>query len=268
MAHLPKRPSLDHLRREARLLQRACRAGDASAIARLTAALGDIEPETVALSRAQTVVARDYGFASWPKLAAEVEARRAKRPAPTREDAVALSEQWFALAELDSPRSLNKAMCVGKGRLEAAREVMRGDAARYLAFQQALIRGLASTARDRFECAHALDIFGDESTRAPLVPLMDDPVPRVRWMAMHALTCHACGAKPAILDVQIRARIIEAARSDPNVRVRFHAAHALAAAGEISAIPVLREVLARETNAKVVRGVTWALGELTRAAAA
>jgi hypothetical protein len=267
MAQLPKRPNLDRLRREARVLQRACRAGELPAIAKLTA-LGDTDTTALPLSRAQTAVARAYGFPSWPKLVAEVEARRAKRPAPTAEDAAALSEQWFALAELDSPRSLNKAMCVAKGRIEAAREVMRRDAVRYRAFQQALIRGLASTARDRFECAHALDIFGDASTRAPLVPLMDDAVPRVRWMAMHALTCHACGEKPAALDVEIRARIIEAARSDPNVRVRFHAAHALAAAGETSAIPALREVLTRETNAKVVRGVTWALGALTRAATA
>jgi hypothetical protein len=264
MAQLPKHPSLDHLRREARALQRACRAGEPTATARLTAVVGDVDAATVALSRAQTAVARAYGFPSWPKLAAEVAARRARRNAPTQQDAAALAEQWFALAELDNPKPLNKALNVGKRRIEAAREVMRNNPVRYRAFQQALIRGLTSTARDRFECAHALDQFGDASTRDALVPLMDDPVPRVRWMAMHALSCHACGEKPGALEVGIRERIVEAARADPNVRVRFHAANALALAGETSAVPVLREVLTRETNPRLLRGAAWALAELTR----
>jgi HEAT repeat protein len=264
MAQLPKNPSLDRLRREARALQRACRAGEPSAVAKLAAALRDAEPANVSLSRAQTAVAREYGLPSWPKLVAEVEARRAQHARPPQHDAETLAEQWFALAELDSPRSLNRALAVGKARIEAAREVMRGDPGRYRAFQLALIRGLGSSARDRFECAHALDLFGDASTRRALVPLMNDPVPRVRWMAMHALSCHACGEKPGALEVDIRERVIEAARSDPNVRVRFHAATALALAHEASAVPVLREMLARETNAKVLRGVTWALSELSR----
>jgi len=158
----------------------------------------------------------------------------------------------------------NRALNVGKGRIEAAREVMRNDPVRYRAFQQALMRGLTSTARDRFECAHALDLFGDASTRYALVPLMDDPVPRVRWMAMHALSCHACGEKPGPLEVDIRERVVEAARSDPSARVRFHAATALALAHETSAIPVLREMLTRETDPRLLRGAAWALSELSR----
>jgi HEAT repeat protein len=264
MAQLPKNPSLDRLRRKARAFQRACRAGEPSAVAKLAAALGDAEPANVPLSRAQTAVARQYGLPSWPKLVAEVAARRARHVAAPRQDAETLAEQWFTLAELDSPKPLNQALSVGKARIEAARDVMRRDPARYLAFQRALIRGLGSSARDRFECAHALDLFGDASTRRALVPLMNDPVARVRWMAMHALSCHACGEKPGALEADIRERVIEAARSDPSVRVRQHAATALALAHETSAVPVLREMLARETNAKVLRGVTWALSELTR----
>jgi HEAT repeat protein len=264
MAQLPKNPSLDRLRREARSLQRACRAGESSAVAKLSAAVGDAELREVALSRAQTAVAREYGFLSWPKLVAEVEARRAERAALPQKDGETLAEQWFALAELDSPRPLNKALSVGRRRIEAAREVMRNDPVRYRAFQQALIRGLSSTARDRFECAHALDLFGDASTRRALVPLMNDPVPRVRWMAMHALSCHACGEKPGALETDIRERIVQAALSDPNARVRGHAAGALALAGDASAAPALREALRRETNPKALRMVGWALGELAR----
>jgi hypothetical protein len=266
VAQLPKRPSLDRLRREARLLQRACLAAEPVAAARLAAVFPATDAAQVPLSRAQTVLAREYGLASWPKLVAEVEARRAAVAAPPPErDADMLAEQWFALAALEDLRPLNRALQVGKARLLAARAVMQGHAARYAAFQQALVRGLGSQrGRDRFECAHALDIFGDGSTRAPLVPLMDDPVPRVRWMAMHALSCHACGETLGALEPPIRARILEAALSDPSVRVRQHAAGALGHAGETSAIPALRQMLARETSPKVLRGVAWALGELTR----
>jgi len=72
MSQLPARPDLDHLRRQARELHRAARDGDARAPRRLRQASG-----VVTLSAAQLAIARDYGFASWPRLKAEVERRRA-----------------------------------------------------------------------------------------------------------------------------------------------------------------------------------------------
>src|SRR5579872_1560294 len=143
-------------------------------------------------------------------------------------DAQTLAERWFALAAEVELGPLFHALAVGKRRLEAARDAMRVDAPRYAAFQAALVRGLAARRpRERFEAAHALDIFGDASTRRRLAPLMDDPVPRVRWMAMHALSCHACGEKPDALEAEVRARIARAAKSDPSPRVRRHASVAL-----------------------------------------
>jgi ankyrin repeat protein len=70
MAVLPAQPHLDHLRREARDLLRAARAGEATATARILA-LSD----RLTLAAAQLAVARDYGFASWAKLKVEVQAR-------------------------------------------------------------------------------------------------------------------------------------------------------------------------------------------------
>ena len=72
-APLPPRPHLDHLRRQARELLRAWRAQDPAAWAR--AAPYRIEPPPK-LTAAQLVVAREYGFASWPQLVAEVERRQ------------------------------------------------------------------------------------------------------------------------------------------------------------------------------------------------
>ena len=70
MAELPARPSLDHLRHEARALLRAAQAGDPAAADRIRAI-----STTPTLASAQLAVAREYGFASWARLKTEVQAR-------------------------------------------------------------------------------------------------------------------------------------------------------------------------------------------------
>ena len=76
MSELPGRPNLDQLRRQARELLRAAADGEPSALTRLRAV-----SERLSLSAAQLAVAREYGFASWPALHAEVERRLAEPPA-------------------------------------------------------------------------------------------------------------------------------------------------------------------------------------------
>jgi len=72
---LPAAPSLEQLRNRARDLQRAHRAGDPDARARVAAhapkpaAAG----EPLKLSTAQLVIAREHGFPSWPRLRAYAE---------------------------------------------------------------------------------------------------------------------------------------------------------------------------------------------------
>ena len=75
MSELPGRPSIDQLRRQARELLRAAADGEPAALARVRAF-----SERVSLSAAQLAVAREYGFASWPALHAEVERRLAELP--------------------------------------------------------------------------------------------------------------------------------------------------------------------------------------------
>jgi len=72
MADLPAKPSIDHLRRQARDLLRAAQAGDTAATGRIRAVSG-----ALTLATAQLAVAREYGFASWTKLKDEVTARTA-----------------------------------------------------------------------------------------------------------------------------------------------------------------------------------------------
>lgn len=73
MSELPGRPNLGQLRRQARELLRAAAAGEPSALTRIRAV-----SVRVSLSAAQLAVAREYGFASWPALHAEVERRLAE----------------------------------------------------------------------------------------------------------------------------------------------------------------------------------------------
>jgi ankyrin repeat protein len=70
MADLPARPSLDHLRREARDLLRAAQSGDPAAAGRIRAVSG-----ALTLASAQLALAREYGYASWARLKTEVSAR-------------------------------------------------------------------------------------------------------------------------------------------------------------------------------------------------
>jgi ankyrin repeat protein len=71
---LPPRPHLDHLKNEAKALHKSFHAADATAIQRVRETLG--ETTDLKLTDAQRVVAREYGFPTWAKLRAHVQASR------------------------------------------------------------------------------------------------------------------------------------------------------------------------------------------------
>src|SRR6185312_16060334 len=64
---LPARPSLEQLKKRAKELLRAIRAADPAAIARLRGQLAR-DADEATLADAQLVIAREHGFASWPRL--------------------------------------------------------------------------------------------------------------------------------------------------------------------------------------------------------
>src|SRR5207342_3549833 len=71
---LPVRPSLESLRKQAKKLARDIAAGDAAAVARARAHLPNVDlPLTQ--RNAQLVIAREYGYAGWQDLTAEVSKR-------------------------------------------------------------------------------------------------------------------------------------------------------------------------------------------------
>jgi len=95
MPELPDRPDIDQLRRQARDLYRAATAGEPDARARVLTV-----SDRMALSTAQLAVAREYGYASWPALHAEVRRRRELLAAPRPQSPSAITPghgRWLDL---------------------------------------------------------------------------------------------------------------------------------------------------------------------------
>lgn len=97
----PPKANLDHLKKQAKELLRFYRNGNATAIARfaqhLPAAARRTDSEVTALELrlhdAQSCIAREYGFSSWPDLALYVEAS-----AFTHHEHATLIQRWLNLA--------------------------------------------------------------------------------------------------------------------------------------------------------------------------
>ena len=71
---LPHRPSLESLRKQAKRLAREIASGAATAIARARAHLPNVDLPLTQRT-AQLVIAREYGYAGWQDLTAEVRKR-------------------------------------------------------------------------------------------------------------------------------------------------------------------------------------------------
>jgi hypothetical protein len=78
VSSLPERPSLESLRNQAKTLQRRHRDGEPEALERVSRVL-EAPVVPLALHDAQFVLARQYGFPSWPKLVEHVRGPRPNR---------------------------------------------------------------------------------------------------------------------------------------------------------------------------------------------
>ena len=268
---LPPRANLDWLRRAARELLNGLKRGEPAATARLASLPPALRSRAPTLTLAQTVIARERGFASWPKLKAAIEARAARRdakpPSPTRALAQRLAAVMVADAESGDPARLALRPGVGRGVSLLIRETLEAEPEVLRRVQDVYLQGLSHPSpKVRFECAHAIDFYGDATCRGPLVVLLDDPVPRVRRMAVHALGCDACKADLFGDDEDLRRRLAAMALGDPSVQVRRHAVWAVGAAGGAEAAATLRRVLANEGDTAALRNARLGLRRLGEAA--
>jgi hypothetical protein len=244
-----RRLNLEQLRNQARELLRQFRAGDAEALARCDAQFAR-RPNVLRLAHAQFVLAREAGFPSWPRLKAYVDAPRiARRPrGPKKLPSFSRLEQLYAytlgLVERGDAAALGLEMPPGGwyGRTTAVllREMFleRGtlDGVTTL-----ISKGLDHpNAKVRYECAHLLDSFGDDRCVQTLTRLLEDPVPRVRAIALHALVCDTCKLAPLQSRPDLLALTIDWASNDPHRRVKQEAIRVLAESNQPEAITALR----------------------------
>lgn len=82
---LPRSPSLENLKKQAKTLKKACQAGDTLALRRIRAVhprFAEYDPRRAKprLSDCQFVLAREAGFDSWPQLKAAVQSANRDLP--------------------------------------------------------------------------------------------------------------------------------------------------------------------------------------------
>lgn len=216
---LPARPHLDVLRRQARSLLRGLIAGDAAALARAAPyALGP----TPKLSGAQLVIAREHGFAGWPKLVAEVERRQAAALADE-----AFVEQVLTLAlgrGFDAPQP-SRALALMQSRplKSLPLALVGGDLA---AVQQALAGADLHAAIGPFAAPPIAHVAF--SSLARLDAVRPGLLATLRWLLAQGADANATlhdpadAALPALYGAIARARCFEAVESllqagaDPN----------------------------------------------------
>lgn len=137
---------------------------------------------------------------------------------------------------MTSQKELVEQLCSKADRLRAMRALMGAVNARDLrsvelteAAFAALVAGLShSNPQVRWWSVQLLDHCPDPRSVDAIAPLLDDPVPRVRRNAAHALSCIVC--KPSWtgqLAESVIERLSAMAHSDPNAKVRAEATAAL-----------------------------------------
>ena len=114
-------PDLDQLKRQAKELLEAFIAGQPDAVAEVIAHYHDADAATFALSQAQLVLARAYGFDSWPKLKAYVEGVTVKR----FEDAVQAGDVVKVRAMLKARPELVASDCMRYAVFNRSSEMVR-----------------------------------------------------------------------------------------------------------------------------------------------
>ena len=76
-------------------------------------------------------------------------------------------------------------------------------------------------------CLELLDQHPDPGAVPHILTCLEDPVPRVRWHAVHTLLCDACKPGHSFLGEAVAARLRAVAEDDPNPKVRNYARRSL-----------------------------------------
>jgi hypothetical protein len=251
---LPPRPSAEQLRKRAKDLLKAARSANPDAIGRLQSQQYSGRTAPFQLADALRVIALEYGFPSWAKLKAYVDAVRSRRVDVAQ--APLLHAETGRQFRRRGPRQMPGRRYIQElraGVVQAARQngepfpfifapplgplrsavqlplrealVESGD---HSVVVDVLLRGADHpNPRVRAECAHAMDWLADERCSSVLLRLADDPVPRVRWFAMHSLVCDDCKLTPLPGCPGVIPLLLWKSKDDPSERVRRRATETL-----------------------------------------
>jgi HEAT repeats len=245
---LPDSSSLEHLRNQAKAMLEAFRTGDVEAVRRVRM-FSSAEP--CKLSHAQFVIAREYGFQSWPRLKTRVE--RPVKISRRKQFIYDLANELLTLASSDVVALAARMAIPLRDILEVRMHLL--ETKRLHLLVDGLLLGLEhERPKVRADCAGALDHFADERCAEPLMRLLSDPTPKVRRMALHSLSCDACKLVPLEVAGDMVARLIEVTLHDSSIRVRRAAIGNLGAScADPRALKVLEEIVSSESDAEMVR---------------
>ncbi|HKF95891.1 MAG TPA: HEAT repeat domain-containing protein, partial [Gammaproteobacteria bacterium] len=236
---LPPNPSLEQLKHQAKDLLKSARDLNLQALLRIEQYLPN-RSGAASLADTQLVIAREYGFASWPKLKRYVEMQAAQsvvavaqasvvsgRESPYKQRIRQLADRILESAASGAITQVLEYLVIPGRDVLSLREqlVERGD---YTRLVDVLLANVGHPQpRTRFLVAQAMDHFADARCAAPLRALLSDAVPRVRWAALHSLSCEACKLAPIAQNDDLVELVIALALHDPSIRVRRAATYAL-----------------------------------------
>src|SRR5215213_4977506 len=229
---LPPNPSLEQLKHQAKDLLRDSRDLNLQALLRIEQYLPN-RSGAARLADTQLVIAREYGFASWPKLKRYVEMQAAQpivavaqasvvshRESPYKQRIRQLADRMLDSAAIGAITQVLEYLVIPGRDILSLREqlVERGD---YTRLVDVLLANVDHPhPRTRFLVAQAMDHFADARCAAPLRAMLSDAVPRVRWAALHSLSCEACKLAPIAQSGDLVELVIGLALHDPSIRVR------------------------------------------------
>ena len=190
---LPRHPDLDQLKRQAKELLHAVRAGEPNAVSEAAARYPGADLQKFALHDAQLVLARAYGFHSWPRLKAYVSGGIIQPPEMESELGCNVWDTITAAASGDTPTlrrllgrdpRLSRADCFYAPPLHFAVREGQADAVKILLDAGAAegewnacdLDGLIETARDRGYEEIALLLDEVRRRRRPVAPSEDHPI--------------------------------------------------------------------------------------------
>jgi HEAT repeat protein len=132
---------------------------------------------------------------------------------------------------------------------------------------ETLLAGIAHDDEQvRAQCAALMDHLADERCIDPLARALTDPSPTVRRHAVHSLGCQRCKVAP--LQTDTIGLLVERALHDTSPRVRQVAVHQLGLQErDPRAVDALRQILANDTDEKLLSRARFALGNQEKAAA-